>query len=658
VECVPGLIEQQAHRRARRAVVSMKDKGTQRDRAAVVRARCSPRSRATAPHTARRRSRTRRDDGGCSRRGVIGGERRDRRLRESPKYTARVKTSFAIRLMYSNTEGGSRDPEKLWSLLKTTVSNDDPMSLFAVINNALIFLGAMNEGLHQELEAEFADDQLKNALTKSRATSEGPVILFNRPAHLIAMKLLLGIDHADGTDDSLTRIGELTLRANDYVESPEDLWDTDPDLLGIIANFAPVWELLNPRDVFQLFVRTYLLLTDHVVAHAGMTKLLTEQLRTAPPNLLIDGLTIDDYLALVFGIFTNVRTAVLKQKTCIIDMDQFYRVTTLPAEGVRSFLARRCGDAATFLQELQLAVTDSDAFSAYITNGTKAMDATVIKQRPIFRRTDGRHSVLDARFLIELLSTTLYWTLFDAIPDKKARNTFSTMWGECFESLVVRELEFFYPAASGILRTRIPIDGGEIDALLDFGEFVVVLEIKSGLLAKDPRLMRGPEQLRTELHKKFVDGTGVSQLVKAVRAIAGSEVETSLKGCRIYPVLVADEAALQCFGANRYLDQQFAAQLTDRPPNVAPLTVMLIDELEAALPYFSNGRIAWREVLDARFEADGVSPDSFHTTLATIRSDRKVPHHKNGFLGEHGERIGKLIVERYRFGETEVIARA
>jgi hypothetical protein len=564
-----------------------------------------------------------------------------------------VKTEFAIRLMYSNVEGGSREPAKLWNLVKTTAANDHPVSLFAVINNALIFLGAMNGKLHSELESEFADADLKKALAQSRAAADGPVVLFNRPAHLIALRLLLGISHADGTDDSMTRVGELTLHVNDYVESPEEIWERDPDLLEIIANFAPVWELLNPRDVFQLFVRTYLLLTEHVATHEGMTTLITEQLGTAPRDLLLDGLKIEDYLALVFGIFTNVRNAVVNDKTCIIDIDQFFRVMTLPLEGLKRFLERRSGDAETFYNELNVTPSDADEFAPYIPNGAKAMDATVIKQRPIFRRTDGRHSVLDARFLIELLSTTLYWTIFDSIPEKKARNTFSTMWGECFESFVLDELEFFYPKSSPILRTRVPFDDGEVDAMLDFGNFVVVFEIKSGLLAKDPRLMRDPKELRSELHKKLVDGTGVWQLVKAARAIAGGKVEMSVKGCRIYPVLIGDDPILQCFTANRYLDEQFTAQLTDRPPNVAPLTAMLIDELEAALPYFCSNEMGWRDTLDARFDAGGVSPDSFHTTLTTMRAEKKIAPRKNEFLSEHGTRIGKLILDRYRFGETQ-----
>ncbi len=555
--------------------------------------------------------------------------------------------------MYSNVAGIPRDPEKLWSLVKTTDPGDDPISLLAVINNALLFLGATNQKLHAELEAEFAQTDLREALKRHRAAAEGRVILFNRPAHLIALKLLLGIEHAAGTDASFPRIGEITLHANDYVESPEDIWDTDPDLLGILAEFAPVWELLNPRDVFQLFVRTYILLTEHVTAHEAMVKLLVARLGAAPPDLLVDGLRIDDYLALVFGIFTNLRTAVTKDKTCILDMDQFFRVTTLPHEGLTAFLNRRSGDVSAFHDELKLNVSSTDEFGAYIIEGAKAIDATVIKQRPIFCRSDGRHSVLDGRFLIELLSTTLYWTLFDAIDEKKARSAFSNFWGECFEAFVLRELAFFYPPASAILHTRVPIEGGEIDAMLDFGDFIIVFEIKSGLLAKDPRLMRDPKKLHDELHKKFVDGTGVWQLVKAVRAVANGEVGTSRKGCRIYPVLVGDEPVLQCLVANRYLDQQFGTQLTDRPQNVAPLTVMLIDEMEEGLPYFASGSIAWQEALDARFEPDGVSPDSFHTAVAAIGAAKKIPKQRNDFLSEQGERIRKLIIDRYHFGDTK-----
>jgi hypothetical protein len=562
-----------------------------------------------------------------------------------------MNTRLGIRLMYSNAEHVQRDPLKFWSLLEAS-PGQDPIDYCAVINNALLLKSSVTPELHAELEAEFTDDCLRGVIEQRRQQSEGLLLLFNRPALLITLKLLLGLDRGTDGGIPLTRIGELILHANDYVELSDEIWDSDPELLDMLANFAPIWELKNPRDVFQLFVRTYLLLTEHVAAHPKMTELFREQLGAEPSKLPIDGLVIDDYLALVFGIHTSVQKGLLTQKSCVIDMDQFFRITTLPGEGVRAFLARRSGDSNEFRAQLKLAF-GSEAFVAYIQNGATAMDATIIKQRPLFRRPDGRHVVLDRRFLIELLSTTLYWTIFDAIPEKKRRNDFSTHWGECFEAFVLRELEVFYPSISGLLQTRIAFPGGEIDAFLDFGDFVIVIEIKSGLLAKDPRLMRDPNTLREELHKKFVDGSGVSQLVKGARALAMGQVKTARRDCRVYPILVGDEPVLQCFVANRYLDEQFAGQFTERPANVAPLTVMLIDELEELLPHVTTGDVGWREVLDARVDEDGVSPDSFHTTLASMCAAKHIPRRRNEFLSEQGKRIGKLITDRYRFDDTK-----
>lgn len=524
--------------------------------------------------------------------------------------------------------------------------------MFAIVNNALLFHGPLDPRLQTELEAEFADDALREMLAKHRAKHEGGVILFNRPANLLLMKLLLGVDRLEEGEFPLALVGELALHANDYIESPEEMWNGDPGLLGILAEFAPIWELNNPRHMFQLFVRTYLLVAEHLPQHENMVDLLRDQLGAAPPDLGIDGLPIEDYLALVFGFFTNVRDAVLKQKTCIIDVEQFFKVTTLSHDGIRKFLERRSGDLDVFRAELKLGIANAASFASYVTNGAKAMDAMVIKQRPILRRHDGRHSILDPVFLIELMSTTLYWTLFDSL-DKKGRDLFSIYWGECFEALVLREMEFFYPKMANMLRTHVEIDEGEIDALVDFGDFVIVMEVKSGLLAKDPRLMRDPNRLRDELHKKFVDKKGVRQLVKDARAVVSGKVETIRKNFRIYPILVGDDPILQCFVANRYLDEQFQAKFSDRPANVAPLTVMLIDELEELLPYVSAGDVGWQEVLDARFEKDGVSPDSFHTNLASIRSKKKISFRRNEFLSDQGDRIGKLIFERYQFEEVK-----
>ncbi len=548
--------------------------------------------------------------------------------------------------MFSNAESLPRDPTKFWDLLRST-GGQDPVRLFAVVNNALIVRGPMNVDVHTELEAEFADAGLRNTLAAHRSKSEADIVLFNRPANLLALKLLLGVDRpAEEAADALTRVGTITLHANDHVASPEEMWEDGPDLIAVLAEFAPIWELTNPRDIFQLFVRTFLIVTEDLARHENMTKILTESFGAGPQDLHVDGLRMEEHLALVFGIYTNVRDAVLKQKTCIIDMEQFYNVTTLPHEGIRVFLDRRSGDADAFHAELNLGITGADTFTQFITNGGKAMDAIVIKQRPMFRHSDGHYSILDARFLIELASTTLYWTIFDQL-DKKGRDLFSIFWGECFERFVLRELEFFYPVTAQLLHTHVAIADGEIDALLDYVDFVITIEVKSGLLAKDPRLMRDPDVLRAEIEKKFVTPKGVRQLAKAAQAVVAGEAHTLRSDCRVYPILVVDEPVLQCFAANRYLDERFKAGYPDRPVSVAPMTIMLIDELEELLPYVAAGAIGWREVLDARFTTEGVVPDPFHTTLVSVRRAKDIAHRRNEFLSAEGTRIGKLIKEKY-----------
>jgi hypothetical protein len=559
-----------------------------------------------------------------------------------------METEFGVRLMYSNAEEVPRDPVMFWGIVRS-VQGHDPIRLLAVINNALLVHGFTDLELHHQLEAEFASQHVRDVLAAHRTKMDGDVFLFNRPSILLAMKLLMAVVRPDHEDEPLSTIGDITLHANDFVESPETMWDGDPGLIGLLAEFAPIWELINPRNIFHLFVRAFVIVGEHLAAHQRMRELLTASpFRAAPPDLLIDGLRLDDYLALVFGMYTHARDALLKQKTCIIDVEQFFNVTTLPAEGIRSFLERRSGTIATFRSDLSLELREVESFTAAVENGGVAMDVMTIKQRPIFVGADSRHTILDYRFLIELASTTLYWSIFDAL-DKKGRDLFSIFWGECFESYVVSELRFFYPPAAQLLSTDVKFDGGAVDALLDYGDFALAFEIKSGLLAKNPRLMRDPEALGQEIEKKFVEPKGIGQLVKAAKAIVTGEIETIRRDCRVYPVLVGDDPILQCFAANTYLDERFQKLYADRPANVAPVTVMLIDELEELLPYISTGVFDWRQVLDARFTANGVEPDPLHNTLSSLRAKKKIAHQANEFLSREGARIKQLILERYQF---------
>jgi hypothetical protein len=563
-------------------------------------------------------------------------------------YTLRVDTRWSARLMYSNIYGGSRSAHVYFDLLRTTEGNDATL-LFAIINNALLFVGQMSPQLHFDFENEFIDPAVRDKFREHRERFDGDLLLFSRGVSLLNQKLLLGIDNSAADVAPLTTIGDLALHGNDYMDSPDEFWESDPSDLRLMSEFAPTWDIHNPRQIYQLFVRSYLMLTKHLPASVAMTRIFDTAFGVGPRDLLFDELVLDDYIALVFGVFTAACDAVTNGKTCVINTQQFFELTTLPQSGLDAFFARRSGDKETFARELQVGVETAADLAAYLDSQVKALDMTVLRQRPLFHVSDGRCAVLDAQFVIELISTTLYWTIFDRLPPGRIREDFSSAWGGCFEAYVIDHLQHYYPAAAGVLRSCVHFPIGEVDAILDFADFVIIMEVKSGLMARDPRMSRDVELFRADLHKKFVDDAGVHQLAKAVTSLIAGDIETSRPSPRIYPLLVGDEPALQSFAANRYLDAEFTRKLGERPPSVAPLTVMSVDELEELLPYVSNGDLSWRDLIDSRFDANGVTPDPFHTALATARRRKNVRPRTNSFLSEAGEWIRSRIMERYRF---------
>jgi hypothetical protein len=53
---------------------------------------------------------------------------------------------------------------------------------------------------------------------------------------------------------------------------------------------------------------------------------------------------------------------------------------------------------------------------------------SVFRQHPLLRLDDGRILILDLQFLSDLVTTGIYWLLFDSLPRNK-RNAFRDLWG-------------------------------------------------------------------------------------------------------------------------------------------------------------------------------------------------------------------------------------
>jgi len=103
---------------------------------------------------------------------------------------------------------------------------------------------------------------------------------------------------------------------------------------------------------------------------------------------------------------------------------------------------------------------------------------------------------------------------------------------------------------------------------------------------------------------------------------------------------------LQTPGINIYLDGIFREkQLDDR---IAPLTVMLIDELEQLLPQIRGGDITWQQLFAERFAGNRVADVPIHTTLVDMAVERRFRRRGETFLAKQAEILVAMIKDAYR----------
>jgi hypothetical protein len=273
---------------------------------------------------------------------------------------------------------------------------------------------------------------------------------------------------------------------------------------------------------------------------------------------------------------------------------------------------------------------------------------------------DHRVLILDLQLIAELLTQGVYWSIFNSLPSDK-RDTFRELWGHMFEVYVTDLLAKFYPRLSGMFWPDVDYKGGQIDVLLDFGSFVLVVEVKASLLTEPAKRSADRGTFVKDFRRKFIENEkghpkAVKQLAGACRAILEGDVKTaSGDGAPIiYPVFVSDEPTLETAFMNGYFNDEFQKESEMDDPKVRPLTVMTIDELEQLLTHSSDGDIQWEELLQARFNRKTVQASSVGQTLYDMLVSRGVGVKQNHALKLKHDEFG--IILRANFAKEEDIA--
>jgi hypothetical protein len=207
---------------------------------------------------------------------------------------------------------------------------------------------------------------------------------------------------------------------------------------------------------------------------------------------------------------------------------------------------------------------------------------------------------------------------------------------------------------SQMLHADLAYNGGQIDALLDFGDVVVVFEFKASLLLRGAKFSRDPVQFEAEVRRKFIENErgkpkALRQLANSATAIAERRVRTVTAPLRIFPVLVFDETTFQGVGVNEYLNRLFRPLLpSEHARCIRPLTIMSVEEVEELLPYVEHNDTSWQTLFEERFIGDDVAWESVHQILYHFHQHKNVPLRRNTFVLPEFEHVWKSMIQTYR----------
>jgi hypothetical protein len=365
---------------------------------------------------------------------------------------------------------------------------------------------------------------------------------------------------------------------------------------------------------------------------------------------MVGRLPLNDFIAAVFGLFAYGRQ--LKgPEHATFDVRRVFSKVGFPPGILRKLVQDRALSTRGLGKALRggkphtrKRFNEELAGRAFLTESLN-----IFRQAPLLKMDANRMLILDLDFLVELLTSGVYWTIFDNLPPNK-RETFRQLWGRLFEIYAVDLLKEFYPETCGMLHPDVQYKTGQIDALLDLGNVVGVFEIKSSLLTEVAKRATNRAAFVADYERKFVRNAkgapkALLQLAEACKAVEDGRVRTATRPRRIYPVCVSDEPGVESFFFNTYSNEIFQKEMAPGSC-IRPVTMMSINELEEALPYVSGNDFDWAELFESRFIGNSVCTFSVHQAIYDLLRAKGLRPRRNQAIRKSFDEVWKIIGSR------------
>lgn len=248
----------------------------------------------------------------------------------------------------------------------------------------------------------------------------------------------------------------------------------------------------------------------------------------------------------------------------------------------------------SWLRFLDLFAQTVDEFASSAARMTKDWQMRSIQERPLLR-IGNEVVVLDERFLIERVTSGLYWLVHDheKALDDRFRHLWTQAYGEMHEMLVEDYLAPFAPPVLGGLGTSLfteedlgaAFGGKRADVGIDFGTTVLIADAQAGQLSTKTREEGDPTAFKRDLDQIVVNKKARQLHYTAACLMRDPQPPKSplaQPARRVVPVVVPGGTFPTSPITRRYIAGQLADKGLLNEPGVDPLVVLDLRDLEHA----------------------------------------------------------------------------
>jgi hypothetical protein len=329
----------------------------------------------------------------------------------------------------------------------------DGIGELCFINASLSEARTFDPKVHREIAAKFVVPQLIPRIFDEKLEFGAFPVVFSRIGclQIVRQLMLFGGLQEPSSQWNQFYVGRLALLANDFLQIEPVFPASGPTNLDLLLILAPTWDIYNTRNLGHAMSRMFTLLTEIMPGDDPLVVKLFSRLGLSADNIQIDGIPLNEFVSIVFALFAFGRS-IDGPVRVLFRISEIFSQTDFPQELLIKMVDARARNVQQFRmllgggeEQTREKFADELKRKSFLTESL-----TCFRNFPMLRMDSDQVLILDLQFVVELLTSGVYWSIHDNLPDSK-RGDFKELWGRMFELYIVGLLQQFYPRASGML---------------------------------------------------------------------------------------------------------------------------------------------------------------------------------------------------------------